>query len=242
MTVKSCNSETASSGWVVETAAVLLKDLKSELRSRYALNAMAIFAVTTLVVVSYSLAGQGLTKGGSGDLEAKAQSALLWVVIFFSAIASLSRVFLHEEEARTVTALRLAAEPAHVYAGKLLFNLALLLSLDVLLVPLFLVLMQVHVGNPLLLGMVLLLGSIGLAGVSTIVAAIISRAGARSALFGGLAFPVLLPLLLFAVSGTTRALNGDSLAAAHGEVTALVSFAGAMITASVMLFEFVWNE
>ena len=226
--------ETASSGWVAEAGAVFLKDLKSELRSRYALNAMAIFAVTTLTVVSFSL--------GPHALHPKALSALLWVVIFFSAIASLSRVFLHAVDARTAAALRLAAEPAHVYAGKLLFNLALLGALDLILVPLYLGLMQVPLGNPGLFALVVLLGSIGLAGACTIVAAIISKAGARSALFGGLAFPVLLPLLLAAVSGTTRALEGAGLAAAWPELRMLISFAVVMITASVLLFEVIWNE
>ncbi len=234
MTAKSYSMETASSGWVGETTAVFLKDLRSELRSRYALNAMAIFAVTTLTVVSFSL--------GTAALEPKVLSALLWVVIFFSAVASLSRVFLHEEEARTAAALRLAAEPAHVYAGKLLFNVALLGALDLLLVPLFLGVMQAPVRNPVLFALVLGLGSLGLAGACTIVAAIIAQAGARSALFGGLAFPVLLPLLLAAVSATTRAFQGETLGAAWGELRLLISFAVVMITASLLLFEFVWNE
>jgi len=234
MTAKTWSSGTACSGWVAEAGAVFLKDLRSELRSRYALNAMAIFAVTTLTVVSFSL--------GPHALQPKALAALLWTVIFFSAAASLSRVFLHEEEARTAMALRLAAEPVHVYVGKLLFNLALLAALDGLLVPLFLAAMQVEVRNPGLFALVLLLGSIGLASASTIVAAIISKAGARSALFGGLAFPLLLPLLVAAVSGTTRALEGASFAAAGGELRMLLSFAGAMLTGSVLLFEWVWNE
>ena len=102
--------------------------------------------------------------------------------------------------------------------------------------------MQVRVGNPLLLATVLLLGSVGLAGACTIVAAIIAKTGARSALFGGLAFPVLLPLLLAAVSGTTRALDGESLGGAWAEIRLLLSFAVVMITAAALLFEWVWND
>ncbi|MBI3946365.1 MAG: heme exporter protein CcmB [Armatimonadetes bacterium] len=234
MSVKSYDTETVSSGWAAEAGAVFLKDLRAELRTRYALNAMAIFAVTTLAVVSFSL--------GPYALPPKALSALLWVVIFFSAVASLSRVFLHEEEGRTAAALRLAAEPVHVYAGKLLFNVGLLGALDVLLVPLFLGLMAAPVGNPGLLALVVLLGSLGLASACTIVAAIISKTGAKSALFGGLAFPVLLPLLLAAVSGTTRALEGVGLGAAWPELRLLLSFAVVMTTASLLLFELIWNE
>lgn len=226
--------EITFSGWVAEALAVLLKDLLSEWRTRYALNAMAIFAVTTLVVVSFSL--------GPHALPPKALAALLWVVLFFSAIASLSRVFLREEEGRTATALRLAADPMRLYAGKLLFNVALLGALDLFLVPLFLALMQAPVGNLGLLTLVVVLGSLGLAGACTIVAAIISKSRAKSALFGGLAFPVLLPLLLAAVSGTSRALQGEGIGAAGAELRLLVSFAVVMTTVSFLLFEWIWNE
>jgi heme exporter protein B len=228
------NTETASSAWVAEAGAVFSKDVRLELRCRYALNAMAVFALTTLFVVSFAVGPQALSKGIA--------AALLWIVLLFSAIASLSRVFLREEEAHTAMALRLSAEPAHVFVGKLFFNIALLAALELLLVPLFLLIMQVRVGNATLLIVVLILGTAGLAAASTIVAAIISRAAAKGALFGGLAFPILLPLLLTAVSGTTRALEGAPLGAARGDLTLLLSFAGVIITASLLLFEHVWEE
>ena len=130
MTTKSCSSATASSGWVGEAGAVFWKDLRAELRSRYALNAMAIFAVTTLVVVSFSLGPQALPP--------PAVAALLWVVLFFAAIASLSRVFLREEEAHTGRAAPGGRAGAR-YLGRL-FNLGCWRW--TLLVPLFLALMQ----------------------------------------------------------------------------------------------------
>ncbi|HOJ21886.1 MAG TPA: heme exporter protein CcmB [Armatimonadota bacterium] len=226
--------ETRSSGWVAEAGAVFLKDLQQELRNRYALNAMALFAITTLVVVGFAV--------GSQALPASVVAALLWVVLLFTAVASLSRVFLREEETGTALALRLAVEPEHVYLGKLLFNVVLLGAMALVVAPLFLAVMQARVGNPGLLALVLLLGCIGLAAASTIVAAIIARAAARGALFGGLAFPLLLPVLIAATGGTTRALEGAPLGAAWAELRLLLSFGVVMITASLLLFEHVWNE
>jgi heme exporter protein B len=52
---------------------------------------------------------------------------------------------LHEEEPHTAPALRLAAPPAAVHLGKCAFNLALLLLLEVLVVPLFIVMMGLQV-------------------------------------------------------------------------------------------------
>lgn len=232
--MKNSTLETRSSGWVDEAGAVFRKDVTLELRNRYALNAMALFAITTLVVVGFAV--------GSQALPASVVAALLWVVLLFTAVASLSRVFLREEETGTALALRLAVEPEHVYLGKLLFNVVLLGAMALVVAPLFLAVMQARVGNPGLLALVLLLGCIGLAAASTIVAAIIARAAARGALFGGLAFPLLLPVLIAATGGTTRALEGAPLGAAWAELRLLLSFGVVMITASLFLFEHVWSE
>jgi hypothetical protein len=53
---------------------------------------------------------------------------LLWLILLFAAAAGLPRGFVHEEETHTATALRLAARPSAVFAGKLLYNLTLLLG------------------------------------------------------------------------------------------------------------------
>ena len=105
--------------WLESALAIFLKDWRSEFRMRYALNAALLFAVTTLVVVSFAIGSFGI----SGDLLA----AFLWVVILFASMAGLGQVFIKEVESRTLTALRLVARPSEVWAGKFCFNLVLLL-------------------------------------------------------------------------------------------------------------------
>ena len=115
--------------WLTAAWAICVKDLRAEFRTRYALSAVGLFAITTLTVVSLAL--------GPFGLETELQAAVLWIVLFFAAMAGLSRVFVHEEETRTAPSLRLAAAPGAVYLGKYLFNLVLLLLLELLVVPLF---------------------------------------------------------------------------------------------------------
>src|SRR6266496_4691719 len=64
--------------------AVFRKDVRAELRTRYALNAVALFAVSTVVALSLGLGP--LTK--SGDLPL-IHAALLWVAILFAAFTGL---------------------------------------------------------------------------------------------------------------------------------------------------------
>ena len=226
--------EIRSSNWAAKSAWLLAKDLKCEFRTRYALNAILMFALTTLVVVSFSF--------GASFLSARLISSLFWLVIFFSSMSGLAQVFVKEEESRTVNILKLVASPDTVLLGKLLFNLALLLILEIVIVPLFVILMNLSVLNLWLFLSVLLLGSLGLVCATTIIAAIISKARARGALFAVLSFPVLLPLLLTAIDGTRLSLEGETFSAGWSDLRLLISYVVVMFVASVLLFDFVWSE
>jgi len=77
---------------------------------------------------------------------------------------------------------------------------------------------------------------------ATIIAAIISKASAKGALFTVLSFPILLPVLITGISATRTICFKSNLSAVSGELQALFAYAVVLITASIMLFEFVWNE
>ena len=222
------------SSWAAKSAWLLAKDLKSEFRTRYALNAILMFALTTLVVVSFSF--------GTSSLSSRLTSSLFWLVIFFSSMSGLAQVFVKEEESRTVSILKLVATPSTVFLGKLLFNLVLLLLLEIVIVPLFIILMNLSILNLWLFSSVLLLGSLGLVCATTIIAAIISKARTKGALFAVLSFPILLPLLITAIDGTKLSLEGQAFSAGWSDLRLLISYVVVMFTASILLFDFVWSE
>jgi heme exporter protein B len=219
-------------------AAVFVKDLRSEWRTRVALNALLLFAFAVLVLVGYAVGPTRLT------LEDRpiVNSVLLWIVLFFSAMTGLSRAFVNEEETGTALALRLSAPPAVVFLGKLLSNLALLAVVMAFVVPLFLAMMSFGIAAPGLFLAILALGAIGLASASTFIAAIVAKTAARGALFAVLATPLLLPPLVAAVTGTRIAATEPELAAGLDVVRLLFAFDGLMVTASFLLFDAVWRE
>lgn len=212
----------------------MYKDLKSEMRNRYALNTIVMFALTTLAVVSFSV--------GVFSSNSRITSSLFWLVIFFSSMSGLAQVFVKEEESKTVNLLKLTASPITVMVGKLLFNLVLLLLLEVVIVPLFIIWMNLTVQNLPLFVSVLLLGSLGLVCATTIIAAIISKSHVKGALFAVLSFPILLPLLITGIDGTRLSLEGSDFFAGFGDLSLLGSYVVVMFTASILLFDFVWNE
>jgi len=214
--------------------AVYVKDLRLELRTRNALNAILMFGVTTLTVVSFSL--------GQSNLSPKLWAALFWVIIFFSAMSGLAQTFIREEETGTSLALRLTADPDSVYIGKLVFNLTLLSTLAIIITPLFFIFTDAPTGNILNFILVLILGVLGLCSATTIVAAIIAKASVKGALFAVLSFPILITLLMILVGATEKLFDGKMLADILTELQFLVAYVVIMVTASFLLFKFVWEE
>jgi heme exporter protein B len=220
--------------WLRGAWAILAKDIRSEVRTRSALNAVLLFTIVTLTMVSFAVGGFGLTPA--------VRASLLWIIVFFAAMAGLSRTFVVEEERGTVLALRLIAEGGQVFLGKFLFNLALLGLLSLIVVPLFQILLPIPDANwGLLLGG-LMLGCLALAAASTLVAAIVAQAGVKGALFTVLSFPILIPVLVAGVGTAQKAMSMQPASAAVTEIQLLVSYSGVMLTAAFLLFDFVWRD
>ncbi|MEE9554770.1 MAG: heme exporter protein CcmB [candidate division Zixibacteria bacterium] len=229
--------ETKSSGSVKRSFAVFQKDIKSELRTRYAINAILLFAVVTVFAVSFAMAKSG------GMVAPVLQSSLLWIVIYFSSLSGLAQSFIKEEESKTAIALRLYAPAESVFGGKLLFNLVLLIVMNIITIPLFAIFLNLEIANYPLFFSVVFLGSLAMVGTTTLVAAIISKASVKGALFAVLSFPLLLPVLMMAISGTKKALSPDiTFAMARMELQVLGSYLVIMIVLGFFLFDAVWND
>jgi len=213
---------------------VFQKDLHLEFRTRYAVNAILLFAITTLVVVSFSIGGTKL----SPDITA----ALLWIILFFSAMSGLSHIFIREEEQQTADTLRLVVTSSSVLMGKWFFNILLLFGLEIIIVPLFIIFMNVSDFNVLSLISILVFGSLGLTSVATIVAAIVAKANGRGALYAVLSFPISITLLVSAINGTRLAFQNSPLMDCFNDLQILLSFSVVMITVSFLVFEFIWRD
>jgi heme exporter protein B len=221
--------------WLRSVAAVFDKDWRSELRTRYAISALLMFVVTTIAILMFSL--------GSEEAPQEVLSGMLWVVIFFAAMSGLSRTFVAEEERGTTMTLQLLTSPGAVFFGKLLFNLVLVSGLSVFTVLLYALFINGFViKNVLLFALTIALGSVGFSAAATIIAAIIAKAATRGTLYPVLSFPVLLPLLLAVINATRLAAEGAVLADAAGEFQLLISYIVVVVTASALVFEYVWKE
>jgi heme exporter protein B len=223
--------------WTACAWEIFRKDVRVELRTRYAIGSIALFSITTLVMVSAALANT--------PVKAEVKAALIWVILLFAALSGLARAFVREEEAGTAAWLRLAAPATAVYAGKLLFNLMLVFAVELVTVPLSAIFMPSQQVDAGLFVAILIAGGIGLACSATFIAAIIAQTSSgKSALFSIVSFPVLMPLLMAAAQGTACAFSNIASyrARAFADVEVLSMYAVVMTTASFLLFEYVWHD
>ena len=211
------------------------KDWQSELRTRYAINALAMFILVTISVILFSIGNERISEYLTGGL--------LWVVVFFSAMSGLSRSFVSEEERGTTLTLQLIAKPSTVFNGKLLFNLVLVFLMNFAITILYAILFDSFIiVNYSLFIITFIFGSIGIAVSSTLIAAIIAKANTKGTLYPVLSFPILLPLILTLLELTRFSMDGNSISDAFVYIGVIVSYNVIMLTAGYLLFDFIWKD
>src|SRR5215207_6247708 len=184
---------------------ILRKDLTVEVRSGEIAYTTLFFAVSCLLIFAFAL-----VREGRGPTDAAA--GLLWIAIAFAGTLALGRTFERERQSETLKALLMApaARPA-VYVGKLLGIVALLVGVEIILVPLVALLFEARgmFEHPLWLAAILLTGTVGFAAVGTLFAAMLIRARSRDVLLPVLLYPVIVPVMIAGVRGTAALLQPE---------------------------------
>lgn len=220
--------------------ALLAKDLRQELRTREMLTSMAVYALLVLTVY-----GAALSQVGDRVQTVSLAGGMLWALIVFTSLLGLNRSFSHETESGCLEGILLApVDRAVVFAAKATSNLIFLLAVEALSVPLFFLFFlsgaELAATTPLI-AVPLAVGTVGVAGVGTLLSTMTIDTRGRDVLLAILFIPVAFPLLYACVSATTAAIVG---AEGYADVmlTSLALAGGydvIMILASWVLYDFV---
>ena len=211
---------------------VFRKEARISLRSRSSWLVVLMFALTTLSCVSLLMQGD--------ILAPRLAASMLCIILFFSLLAGAGRGFADEEQAGTLMALQVYGSSQAVLFGKGLFMAVLLFVLSLLIVPMYLVLMDIAVASWPAFLLTLLGGTYGMAMAGTLLSALMSGAKVQSGLLSILMLPVLLPILLPAIVLTASCFAGE---AVHGSYLVGIALYDAIMTlAASLLFDFLWYE
>jgi len=176
-------------------AAILGKDLRTELRTMRSLPAMVLFAVTTFIIFRYGLDRTTL----SGSLA----GGVLWTTLLFAAILGINRIFVSEQEEGGFDAIRLApVDRAVLFLAKAAALFIYLCVLELIVVPTFAVFFLSQWSGILPLIPVLIGANLGLASLGTLISSMAVNSRARDLLVPLLLLPLVVPLMIAATGAS----------------------------------------
>lgn len=215
--------------------AIAWKDLRAEIRSRELINSMLLFTLMTVMVFSLAL-----------ELDANARqttvAGVLWVTIVFAGLLGLSRSLASEKDKGSLDALLLAPiARSALFFGKMLGNLLFVLVIALVLMVLLTVLFNVTLLHPLLI-LLVVLGSVGFTTIGTLLSSMSVHARSRETLLPILLMPVVLPIVISAVRGSTAVLNELPSEDWLPWIQLLIMADVIYVAASYALFDFVVEE
>jgi heme exporter protein B len=213
---------------------VAWKDLVVEGRSKETLNALLFFSLALLFVFQFAL-------GPDRERLAAVLPGLLWLGFILSSVLGLGRAFLVERENDCWEALLLTpGDKSAIYLGKLAGSLVLMAVVETLVLALFVLFFNVDLGAALPgLALVIGLGTVGIAAVGTLFAAMTAQVRARELLFPVLLLPVLVPVLLGTVKATEALLLREPLVAVAHWLKLLVAADIIYLAIGLLTFDFI---
>jgi heme exporter protein B len=179
------------------TWTIFRKDIQIELATREIVVTSGFFAVLVVVMASVAFATGPQT-------STRVAPGALWLSIVFASILALGRTWQREREGAALASLLLSPAPrAAIFLGKTLGIVLFLLAIEVLVVPIVSMLFRIDMAAVLEpLALVVVVGTIGVAGMGTLFGAMTVRTRARDLLLASVLFPLLSPVLLACVAAT----------------------------------------
>lgn len=216
--------------------AVLWKDLVTEWRSRDRVVAMALFAVLVVVIFHFAVPNP------STATLAELAPGFLWIAYLFASLLGLNRAFALELENDALSGLALApVDRGWIFLGKASANFVLLGLVQLLAALVFAVTFTLDL-TPVVwpLAGIVALASLSICAVGTLFGAVAVRTRYREVMLPLLLLPLLMPVLIGAVTATAGLMAGGGV---PGPALRLLTVtAGVYLIISFVTFEFVLDE
>jgi heme exporter protein B len=207
------------------------KEIVLEWRSKYALNGILLYVISTVFVCFLSFK----------SIEPITWNALFWIIMLFASVNAITKSFVQESVGRQLYFYTLAS-PQAIIISKIIYNIILMIFLSLIALCFYMVVFKNPVGDLLYYLLAVLLGSISFATVFTMISAIASKARNSGALMAILSFPVIIPLLIVLLKFSKNAMDGLDRSVSLNEIGVLAAINGIVVTASLLLFPYLWRD
>lgn len=224
-------------GYLRKIAAIVWKDVVAELRTREMFSTMFVLAVLILVMFNFAF-----DLRVSGERVRQVAPGALWVAFAFAGVLGLNRTFALEQDRGCLEGLLLApVDHTAIYFGKMISALLFMLVVEACALPVFTAFFGINLFDPRL-APVVLLGTVGFAGVGTLLSAMTAQTRAREVLLPILLLPVAAPVLIAAVKATAGILDRLALSQIAVWLRLLVAFDLVFPAVAFMTFDYIVKE
>jgi len=228
-------SKRPSFDYLKAIGAIVWKDLASEMRSRELLSAMLVFALLVILIFNFAIELQP-------TLRTTITPGVLWVTFAFAGTLGLNRSMAIEKDRGCLDGLLLApVDRSAIYFGKALGNLAFMLIIAMIVLPIYSLLYNINILIPGLL-LVVLLGSIGYVAVGTLLSSMAVQTRTREVLLPVLLFPVIVPVLLAAVKASSGFLQNLPMNEIWPWLNILIAYDVIFTAVAFIVFDYVIEE
>ena len=201
------------------------------------MSSMLFFALIVILVFSFSF---------SMDQDAARQliAGIIWVAFTFTGIIGLGKSFTSELQNDCLESLQMCPAPkGAIYLGKVAANFLFMLSVEILLFPLFVLFFNLDVIEAVgTLLIIFFLATLGLSAVGTLFSALTVQIRAREVMLPVLLLPLAVPVMIAAVEATRGALSGDPFSFYSQWLQLLIIFDIIFTVVSFWLFEFILDS
>ena len=210
---------------------LIRKEVILEWRSKYALNGILLYVVSTIFVCYLSFK----------QVDPITWNALFWIIMLFASVNAIAKSFLQESKGRQLYYYSITSAKA-VILSKIIYNVLLMLLLSVTAIGFYTLVFQNQIGDPLFYLLAVVIGSVSFASVFTMISGIASKAHNSGALMAILSFPVIIPLLMVLIKFSKNAMDGLERSVSFDEIGVLAAINVVVITVSLLLFPYLWRE
>ncbi len=177
-----------------QVAAIVWKDWVLERRTKQSIIAMVVFALTVIITFDFAL--------GARMASTQVALGLLWTIIFLAGTLGITRTFSAETADSALDAILIAPiDRTVLFFGKLISLFLTLLTLELVLVPLFYFLFNQPFYRPGAI-LVLILGTFGYVAAGVFVGSMAMQTQSSYFLVPILLLPLTLPIALFSAEAT----------------------------------------
>ncbi len=216
---------------LTQVKTLIYKDVLLEWRSKYAINSILLYVVSTVFVCYQSFQ----------SVDTSVWNTLFWIILLFAAINAMSRSFLQETGNRQLYYYSMVS-PKAIILAKIIYNSLIMILMTGIAFIVYNLIFRTPIGNLPVYLLSIFLGSISFATVFTMVAGISAKAGNNSTIMAILSFPVIIPLLIVLIKLSKAAATGGMIADSWGDIAVLLAINIVTIAISLLLFPYLWRD